>query len=115
MGIDALKAIITFVIFTAEELVNIDSNEDGKVKFGEIIGAVSSIGFKLPAAYAQIPALKEEVKDLSPAEIQELVEHFSEEFDISNDKAEQVIESSLALLANAYGAVREIVDLVKSE
>lgn len=113
-GIESTKDAISFVIEAADKLITIDSNQDGKVKFGEIIGAITGIGFKFPKFYDSLEQVKLEFKDLDDSEIAELVTHFSNEFDLENDKTEELIETALDTLLFNYNAVKKIIDITKS-
>jgi hypothetical protein len=54
-----------------------------------------------------------ELKDLSPAERQELHDYIKEEFDIPNDKVELFIENSLAWANSTITLIEEAKNLKK--
>ena len=82
--------------------------EDGKVSVPEGIG----LAFKaidIIAVIKSIKQAKEEIIDLTQEEIDELSAAFAAEFDLSNDKAEEVVETIISLVF----AVLQSLDVLK--
>ena len=83
------------------KIVNLVDNalEDGKVNVAEGVGlafkAIDLIGVIKNFKQAQ-----EELMDLTSDEVPEIVEAFKQEFDIDNDKAEEVVETVIELALN---------------
>lgn len=113
-GIESLKDAIKFLLMSVQEISNADRNSDGKVGWMEGLLLVKNVGLKIPSILKQIPEIRDEWKDLSPAELDELVAWFTDEFDIpglEHERIEKIIEISAAVLVYNYHKYREIRDL----
>ncbi len=98
----ALKSIIKVVEKTDK------AYEDKHISFGEWGGiAYSSLG--LIRVVKNIGGLVKEYQDLTDKGRAELTEWFIQEFDIRNDKAEEIVEMVFAALMN----LGEVFDLLK--
>lgn len=93
-GIETLKKDLTIL---AKLVKSVDAAlEDGKISLAEGIGAA----FKAIDLISVIKSLKDarqEVADLTQAEMIELAEHFKKEFDLRNEKAEEMAETIVEL------------------
>ena len=78
--------------------------EDGKINVAEGVG----LGFKaldLIGVVKNLKAAKEEIIDLTEEEITELTESFATEFDIANDKAEEIVETIIGLALSVLASL----------
>ena len=76
--------------------------EDGKITTAEWIG----VAFKAVDLIGVIKNLKEaqeELFDLAEGEIEHLIEVFKKEFDLNDDKAEEIVESIVELSLTIAG------------
>lgn len=114
-GIDSLKSLIKFVLTATEEIATIDSNKDHRIQLTELFSALTTLGIKVPGLLSAIPNIKEEWKDLTREELDELVKWFTEEFDLpllESGKLEAVIKRTAVMLVynfNYYRDIREIL------
>lgn len=72
--------------------------DDGKIDFGEGIN-IAMKGIGLVRVFKDIPEIKEELKNITPEQGQELVVIFKEKFDLPNDEAEMKVEQGLEVLS----------------
>jgi hypothetical protein len=91
VGIENLKKAIKFGIDLGNQIE--ESGKDG-YNWKDITSFFDEL-FQIPALISNGNAIKEEFKDLDAVEKQELVEYFTDLFDLDNDKAEAIIEKSL--------------------
>jgi len=101
IGIEVLKSDLVTV---AKVINKVDSAlEDKKITLAEWAGLAVETPkfFKIAKSY---PQAKEEFKDLTSAEVKELVDAFIAEFDLTNDAAEQKVEQLLEVIAAIAGA-----------
>lgn len=76
----------------------IKANEDGKIDMGEAIGiSISAVG--LVGVFKNLPAIGEEIKNITPADITDLVNEFNADFDIPNDALEAKIKAGVEVLS----------------
>ena len=99
-GIEKLKDAVKFLVDIVES--GIDKFKDGV--------QVEDAGFVvdlLPVIdlIKERALLGEEIADLQPEEVDELVAYFVEEFNIDNDAAEDAVEKIVDLVYSAYQAV----------
>lgn len=73
------------------------SLEDGNIGTGEWV-KIGFDGIKLASALKDFNDIKAEVKNLDPAEVEQLVALVQQEFDIPNDAAEAMIEEAFEIL-----------------
>jgi len=101
IGIEVLK---NDIVILAKLIKKVDvALDDNKVSFSEAIG----LAFELPGLFKVVKSYKdvvEELKDLTPDEVEELNVHFANEFDIANDAAEEVVEQVLSLIVTLASA-----------
>ena len=101
IGIDVLKSDLVAV---AKIINKVDAAlVDKKITLAEWAGLAVETPklFKIAKSY---PKAKEEFKDLSAAEVKELADTFTVEFDLANDVAEQKVEQILEVIAAIAGA-----------
>ena len=73
------------------------SLQDGKFDLSDLTNFVNAL-ISLPTAVDGITEVPTELKDLDPAERTELLNYFSQEFDIPHDKTEEAIEDHIEFL-----------------
>lgn len=115
-GIDNLKSLIKFILTATEEIATIDTNKDHKVSFTEALASITQLGIRIPSLVSAIPNIKEEWKDLTREELDELVKWFSLEFDIpatENGKLEAVIKRTAGMLVYNYNYYRDIREIMQ--
>lgn len=93
-GIDQLKQDLATLAKITKAVEG--ALEDGKISVAEGIG-ISFKAIDLIKVIKNLKELKEELLDLDVTEAPELAAYFAEVFDISNDKAEEVIEQIVVL------------------
>jgi hypothetical protein len=84
--------------------------EDGKINMADV-ALLARLPVVLPAAFScvsNLTELKEEFKDLTPEEVQELANHFKTRFDIPQYNIETVIEQAADLLDQAWLVFRAV-------
>lgn len=106
VGIENLKKDLGVLIGIAQKVS--EALEDGKVNIFEGIGlAITAVkAWKITKDYDE---LKAEYEDLDEDEILELHTYFVAEFDLANDKIENIIEQAFLLLLN----MKNIVGIIK--
>jgi len=85
-----------------------DAKSDGKVDILEHLHLVASAA-KFGQVFLLVPKINEELKDLSPAEREQVTEYFESKFDLSNDQLEERLETALEALL-AFGFLIEIFE-----
>ena len=114
-GIDHLKSAIKFLIVAAQKIATADSNGDHKISWMESLNIIMSVGWKIPGMIKDFPEIRDEWKDLTPAELDELVKWFQLEFDlpgVEKGKIEQIIKLLAANLARNYTDWKELQALL---
>lgn len=110
-GIESLKDALKFLFMAIEEIATADSNQNGKIGWLEGLSLVKNVGMKIPRILKQIPDIREEWKDLTQAELDELVRWFTEEFDLpglEHDRIEKVIKIGARAIVANYNTYREL-------
>ena len=101
-GIKETKEALGFIISLGEGVAL--SMEDG-ISLDDVAHFMEALT-RAPAAFADIAMVPKELADLSGEEAQELKDFVAADFDIPNDKLEEVIEHALKLLADLYEFLR---------
>ena len=94
-----VKELLTF--FFAFSVALIDSLKDKKITFTDFPKFISPL-MSAGAAFEDINKIGEELKNMTPAERAELLVWVQENFDISNDKAEVLIEFTIDHFVATY-------------
>ncbi len=89
-----------------------DALEDGKFGWADTVGLAKNIPDVIGAAKAA-KELPDELRDLDEAEKQEILDHFSDRFDLPNDELEEQLERVFKVGVNLAREVVDIIDLVK--
>ena len=76
----------------------VDVNGNGVVDTSEIFGIVQVLVFKVIAIYGTLPAALAELKDVDSLERAELVKVFNENFELSDDVIESLLEEWFVLI-----------------
>ena len=95
LGIEKLQKSVKAVIGLGMTVTK--SLEDGNIGTGEWV-KIGFDGIKLASALKDFNDIKAEVKNLDPVEVEQLVALVQQEFDISNDAAEAMIEEAFEIL-----------------
>ncbi len=107
-GVEKIKSIVEAVA----EFGNIigDVMVDGKINMADIsvFSKLITVGPKFFAAVTNFTEIKEEFKDLTKEELDELKEHFKTKFDIPQDKVEDVVEKVAAALDVVWEAFQVV-------
>jgi len=91
-GIDNLKKIVGFACGLTKQIS--ESLKDGW-QWTDALSFVDEIS-AIPGAIKSLPAVKQEIADLSEDEKADLHAYVKDEFDIPDDKVEVLIEDSIA-------------------
>jgi len=83
--------------------------DDGKVKFMELVGIISGEALDIVSVIKNAGELKAELKDWDEEEREEVLEWAVERFDLDNDVAEKVIEKCLTIIKE----LGDVIFLVK--
>ena len=89
------KALLT-LLETGGKVVSAIA-DDGKINLGEAIG-ISMKAVGLVGIFHDLPTIKEELKNITDADVLNLVEIFKTNFDLPNDEAEQKVEQGVEVL-----------------
>jgi len=102
-GIENLKKLVKFACdFTKQAASSLADGWQWTDAFA-FVDEMASI----PGVIKSLPAVKQEIADLSAEERTELFNYLAEEFDIPNDKTEAFIEHSVAFAISALALVEE--------
>lgn len=111
LGTDTLKELIKYVIKCIQKATTIDDDQNKKISIMEVLNVMASLGFKFPAIYNSLPAVKAEWKDLTQAELDDLVIWFAAEFDlprVEHGKLKLLIKKTVAIIVDNYNHVQDI-------
>ena len=76
----------------------VKASEDGKIDMGEAIGiSIAAVG--VVGVFKNLPAIGEEIKSITAADINDLVDEFNRDFDIPNDQLEAKIKAGISALS----------------
>ena len=102
-GIENLKKIVAFGCDLTRQINQ--SLEDGW-QWTDAFSCVDEIA-TIPGVVKSIPAVKQELSELSLAEREELLNYIVEKFDIPNDKVEAFVEHAVAIAISMVALVEE--------
>lgn len=110
---DSLKSALSFLF---QIVIDLDKAlEDGKINFFTegISLATKLVG--IPSFIADIKASWGEIKELigDEAKREELITYFEAEFELSNEKAETVVEKVIDAVITIAGSVDSVIKAVK--
>ena len=108
LGVATLKQVATDAVNVAHELI--DAAKDG-VQLTDTVVIFSNLGTIQNVAKNAKQALAE-LKDLTPAETADVVEHVIANTDLDDDGTEAKIKASLRLVSRAHRLVNDAIDLV---
>lgn len=109
-GIENLKKLLAFGCAFAAQIAS--SLADG-FQWTDAFGFVDEAAL-IPGVVKSIPAVKQELADLSAEERNELNAFLQEKFDIPNDKLESVIEHAIGVGLNILALVEEFKAMKKA-
>lgn len=104
-GIQESKELIAFTLKLGNGLGA--SLEDGKLSFTDAPKFMDAM-MAAPAAFQGISEVPAEMKDLDEAEKAELIAYAKTEFDIPQDKVEELVEEGLSLAIAIYNFVEKV-------
>ena len=114
-GIDNLSQLIKFIIIAIQKITTVDGNKDKKISLLEGLTLITSLGFKIPAAYNAFPEAILEWRDISEAELQQLAEQFKEDFDLpglEDGRIKALIKKAIDVIVDNYNHVQDICDIL---
>lgn len=117
-GIEKMKDIcLTLTEFgmRLEEAFSEDSPKGKKLGIGEIISLGVFIAPKAIGHAGDAEAIRNEFKDLSTEEMDELVVYVSEKLDLENDKVEALIEAGLDWADSTNDLRIAVKDILKKD
>jgi len=115
LGIDHLKQLVKFIILAVQKGTTIDEDKNGRISLVEAFSILTSLGFKFPAVYNAFPEAIREWKDLTQEEIDELVQWFSEEFDlpgVEHGRIEALVKECVQAIVDNYNHVQRIKEIL---
>jgi hypothetical protein len=92
LGIDNLKNVVDFLGTTVTATLDADENKDGKVSLLEAARIAPSIMIRLFGAFAAFKNAGKEIKDLTPAEISELITVLAKALKVRKDVANELLQ-----------------------
>ncbi len=110
-GITNLRDLIKLIIIAIQKTTRLDDNKDGRISLIEGLTLITTLGFKIPAAYNAFPEVIAEWKDLTKDELDELVRWFAEEFDLpglESGRIEALVKEAVAIIVDNYNHVLRI-------
>lgn len=102
-GIENLKKLVKFSCDLTKQMA--DSLKDGW-QWTDAFLFINEAS-QIPGVVKSLPAIKQELAELSTVERTELNEFFAAEFDLANDKVELFIEHSLSVAISLIALVEE--------
>jgi hypothetical protein len=111
-----MSALKTCVIISAELISEIGKIvEDKKVQFSELVGLVPEL-LKLPKFVTNISAAVDELKSgISPQYSEEIKQAIAQKLELTNDKAELIVEQCINWLVVTSSVVLQVVKVVKNK
>lgn len=103
--LEAIKKVISFGIELKKAIKNAMS--DGKFEPADLF-FFKDVMFGAPVVYTLLPLVHSGIKDASQNDLNELQLFFSKEFDLENDKVEEIIEESLKVVISLFGLAQKI-------
>lgn len=110
-GIDKVKKVLDVVIGISNDTGK--ALEDGKFEGKEALAYLDDL-MKIPNIVSDLPALKEQFKDIDASEREELIEYAKVQFDIPQDRIEAIVESSLLIAYKLIDIGFDVVELAKA-
>lgn len=104
LGIENLKKMVKFSCDFTKQIATALS--DGKFQWTEVFGFFDEI-MAIPGVVKSFKDIAAEIKDLTVSERQELETYIQDEFDLTNDEVEAVIENSLSFAFSAIALVEQ--------
>lgn len=89
-----IKEMLSFIFLLSSAVEK--SLQDGKISIGDVPLFISPL-MHAQSAFSGIDKIKDEMKSMDEAKKSELCEWLKNEFDLSNDKVEHMIENGLVI------------------
>jgi hypothetical protein len=100
LGVDLVDPVVSFIARLIPRVVYIDEDGDGKIEGGEIMNFAYKAGFDAFGTFRNFSwkDFAKQVKDADQEERAILISNFKEEFDLTDNEAEFLIEDWIAHL-----------------
>ena len=98
-GLNETKDVVKFVLSLGESIAQ--AAGDGKISLDDVGFFMSSLHSFGPAINA-VDQVPEELSELTAEEKDELIKFVKEEFDIPDDKAEEITQTALTIALELY-------------
>lgn len=102
--LEAIKQVLRFVFSLQKALEN--ALADGKFEVSDIIYFKDPL-FLASDTLKSLPDLKGGLKGSTPEQIEELRLFFVQEFDLKNDKVEEIIEDAIKIAISIFGLIKK--------
>lgn len=102
--LEAIKVLLKFV-FELQKGVSV-SLEDGMFEISDVINFKNAF-LQVPYVSVALPFLKGGFKDITVAELEIIKEYVVKEFDLKNDKTEEIIEESIGVAISIFSLVEK--------
>lgn len=112
MGIENVKKIVGFGLSLGEAVVAAMGQPTPLAKAAAMLHLLEDVPALFGVDYA---ALKSEVSQLSPAELDELNRYIDDTFDIADDQKEHAIEGAIAIVIDLAKVVEKAADMWKAK
>ena len=107
LGIDNLKKALIAAINLAKKIEK-NYTDDGKISFVEVLGIGASSFGDILRVIKSGSEIKAEFINLDDNEKDELIQFVKDEFDLENDKIENIVEKSLEFLVGLDELIKSI-------
>jgi len=107
-GIKETKEVVTCITALGNAIGK--ALEDGDLSIGDI-GYLIDPMIKAPAAFENIAQVPLEIANLDPEEANELKEQIAGEFDIPQDKVEEIVEDASDIAVRLFAFVMKLRDM----
>jgi len=115
LGIDNAALLASDLGSIITGLVNIDTNNDGKISAIETFGFLQLATVKVLSRYRTLSEAMAELKDADSTERKALIGELAKTFDLENDEAELLIEDWLFWVEEGGTLVGRTIDLLKTK
>lgn len=113
LGTEKLTGVVRTLAQLITSAIKVDTNKDGKIDTVEIFAIVQFFVVKIVSVYGSFDQAIAELKDLTHEERTELVKVFNEEFDLTNDQLEQLLEEWLLVIDKGVTLSSKTASLLK--
>jgi Glu-tRNA(Gln) amidotransferase subunit E-like FAD-binding protein len=114
LGIDNLKPVVDFLGATVTAVIDADENNDGKVSLLEAARVAPSVMIRLFGLFQKLKAAGQEIKDLTPDEIEDLIKTLGKALKLKKDDANEVLQKWFEWAAATVDLVEQTAKLRKT-